>query len=119
MGVARAARHNRLVTTLIGGQANTLGVHSELATGTYDLLHYCGHVVMAEGTQYAGLYLHGKDLFDQRSMADLDAQRRPARGVRERARIGPCSGSAELKAATRPDASPITIIQRRIRCRCR
>ncbi|MFF3573713.1 CHAT domain-containing protein [Nocardia jiangxiensis] len=64
-------------TTLIGEQADTLGVHSELATGTYDLLHYCGHVVMAEGTPYAGLYLHGKDLFDQRSMANLDAHGAP------------------------------------------
>jgi hypothetical protein len=64
-------------TTLIGEQADTLGVHGELATGTYDLLHYCGHVVMAEGTPYAGMYLHGKDLFDQRSMNNLDAHGAP------------------------------------------
>jgi hypothetical protein len=64
-------------TTLIGERATTLNVHAELATGTYDLLHYCGHVVMAEGTPYAGLYLHGKDLFDQRSMNVLDGHGAP------------------------------------------
>ncbi|QUQ67106.1 CHAT domain-containing protein [Kutzneria sp. CA-103260] len=67
--------HDRGVecTTLIGRRADPSGVQDQLATGEYDLLHYCGHVVTAPGTTYAGLYLHGKEMFDQRSMMSLDA----------------------------------------------
>jgi hypothetical protein len=58
-------------TLLLGEQATLLRVVDELSSGGYDLLHYCGHVVVPFGTKYVGLRLHGDELLDRRALEPL------------------------------------------------
>jgi CHAT domain-containing protein len=58
-------------TLLLGEQATLLRVIDELSAGDYDLLHYCGHVVVPFGTKYVGLRLHGDELLDRRALEPL------------------------------------------------
>ncbi|HEY2791080.1 MAG TPA: CHAT domain-containing protein, partial [Micromonosporaceae bacterium] len=58
-------------TLLLGEQATLLRVVDELSSGSYDLLHYCGHVGVPVGTKYVGLRLHDDDLLDRRALEPL------------------------------------------------
>jgi len=52
-------------------QTTVTRVLRELGTGTYDLLHYSGHVVAVDGTQDAALVLHGDELLDRGTIEAL------------------------------------------------
>jgi CHAT domain/Clp amino terminal domain, pathogenicity island component len=46
-------------------------VIKELASGRYDLLHYCGHVDVPSDPRFVGLRLHDNQLLDGRALAPL------------------------------------------------
>jgi hypothetical protein len=65
-------------TLVMGEQATMLRVIDELASGGYDLLHYCGHVdAPSDYPNYVGLLLHGDELLDGRALAPLAKEGAP------------------------------------------
>ncbi|MGO9206777.1 MAG: CHAT domain-containing protein, partial [Candidatus Limnocylindrales bacterium] len=78
-------------TLLLGSRATLLGVVGELASGEYDLLHYCGHVAVPYGTTDVGLVLHDRELLDERALHPLSNV-----GVPPLVFINGCSSAARL-----------------------
>jgi len=78
-------------TVLLGSQATLLGVVGELASGKYDLLHYCGHIAVPYGTTDVGLVLHDRELLDERALHPLSNV-----GVPPLVFINGCSSAARL-----------------------
>lgn len=58
-------------TLVVGEQATMRRVIKELASGRYDLLHYCGHVDVPSDPRFVGLRLHDNQLLDGRALAPL------------------------------------------------
>jgi hypothetical protein len=64
-------RHGVECELLIGEQATLMSVFEHLESGSYDLLHYCGHVAAPHGTTMIGLRLHNDELLDSRALQPL------------------------------------------------